>query len=369
MINGGRFRSNTATECGGLFTNFGVVTVSATRFDFNRADVGGGGACNYGQLSVNSAIFTSNRAGAGGGGLYSGKAVTLTNSQFLTNSANFAGGALFADFAPPVAIHGGLFAGNTATGTLSVGGAVSATGQLALGGATFVGNSAATAGALAANGSVQISNTQFLANRATNGDGGALRLSVGGAGLVNVALVGNQASQRGGAIFVDGSGFGLLQLTAVSNTAAISGSVLFANNSGVQLANSVIWHNGPGVIGRQGTGLQFIFNLGDAGISNTGNISADPRFVRAPDSGDGNWSTLDDNDYGDLRLTFASPGIDAANNTLLTPPPPTDLAGRPRFVDIASVPDTGVGTAPIVDMGAYEFQIPQLFLPLVLRQP
>jgi hypothetical protein len=28
----------------------------------------------------------------------------------------------------------------------------------------------------------------------------------------------------------------------------------------------------------------------------------------------------------------------------------------PRFIDIPSVPDTGNGTAPIVDMGAYERQ-------------
>jgi hypothetical protein len=216
---------------------------------------------------------------------------------------------------------------------------------------------------------VAISNTQFLANQAINGDGGALWVSNNSAGLVNVALVGNQASQRGGAMFLEGSGFGLLQLTAVSNTAAISGSVLFANNSGVQFANSVIWHNGPAVIGRQSTGLNFVFNVGDAGISNIGNISADPRFVREPDPGDGDWTTLADNDYGDLRLTFASPGIDAANNTLLIPPPPTDLAGQPRFVDIVSVPDTGVGSPPIVDMGAFEFQIQfeKLFLPLVVR--
>src|SRR5206468_3820245 len=34
----------------------------------------------------------------------------------------------------------------------------------------------------------------------------------------------------------------------------------------------------------------------------------------------------------------------------------TDLAGSPRFVDIPTAPDLGVGTAPLVDMGAYEAQ-------------
>ncbi|HUS14283.1 MAG TPA: LamG domain-containing protein [Chloroflexia bacterium] len=367
-INGGVFRANAADDCGGLFTDLGAVTVIDTRFEFNRAGNKGGGACNSGDLFLDSAVFESNQAGAGGG-LYASHAVTLTGSQFLTNTAADAGGALFAEFGPPVAINSGLFAGNTATGTLSVGGAVSTTGPLALGGATFVGNSAAAGGALGAvNGTVKISNTLFLANQAVNGDGGALRQSSGSIRLINLVLVGNQASQRGGAIFVDQSGSSLLQLTAVSNTAAVSGSVLFASSSGVQFANNVVWRNGPGAIGRQSSGVGFSFNLGDAGIGGTGNISADPQFVRAPNPGDGDWTTVADNDYGDLRLTFASPGIDAGNNTLLTlPRPPTDLAGQPRFVDVAGAPDTGVGPAPIVDMGAFEFQFQQLFLPLLRR--
>jgi len=128
-----------------------------------------------------------------------------------------------------------------------------------------------------------------------------------------------------------------------------------------------VWRNGPAAIGRQGSGIGFTFNLGDTGNGGTGTISADPRFVRAPNDGDGDWTTLADNDYGDLRLTFFSPGIDAGSNTLLIPPPPTDLGGQPRFVDVRSVPDTGVGTRPIVDMGAFEFQFQQVLLPLVRR--
>jgi len=34
----------------------------------------------------------------------------------------------------------------------------------------------------------------------------------------------------------------------------------------------------------------------------------------------------------------------------------TDLAGRARFRDDERAPDTGVGPAPVVDMGAYEYQ-------------
>ena len=44
----------------------------------------------------------------------------------------------------------------------------------------------------------------------------------------------------------------------------------------------------------------------------------------------------------------------------------TDLLGFPRFVDIPSVPDTGSGSPPIVDMGAYEAQI-VVYLPVLQK--
>jgi hypothetical protein len=49
--------------------------------------------------------------------------------------------------------------------------------------------------------------------------------------------------------------------------------------------------------------------------------------------------------------------LDGDGNT--TEPIPFDLAGRPRFTDDPYAIDTGEGTPPIVDMGAYE----RLFIP------
>jgi len=84
------------------------------------------------------------------------------------------------------------------------------------------------------------------------------------------------------------------------------------------------------------------------GNAGTGNINADPQFVRAPDPGlDLAWGSLDD-DYGDLRLLSGSPCIDAGNNGAVTAT--TDLAGNPRIIDTPGVHDPGA----IVDMGAYE---------------
>lgn len=93
-----------------------------------------------------------------------------------------------------------------------------------------------------------------------------------------------------------------------------------------------------------------------------GNLDVDPLFVDA-DGPDGNPLTLADNDW---RLGAGSPGLDAGDNAEvsmdlldldgdanLLEPLPFDLDGGPRFVDDPA-PDSGSGTTPLVDLGAYE---------------
>jgi hypothetical protein len=50
-----------------------------------------------------------------------------------------------------------------------------------------------------------------------------------------------------------------------------------------------------------------------------------------------------------------SPAIDAGRNDAVPSGLTQDLAGNPRFADDILAPDTGAGTAPVVDIGAYEF--------------
>ena len=61
---------------------------------------------------------------------------------------------------------------------------------------------------------------------------------------------------------------------------------------------------------------------------------------------------------------FGSPVIDAGSNFEVFSPLNPDYAGQPRIVDDRFTPDTGVGTGPIVDMGAYEFQTPTCYADL-----
>ena len=104
----------------------------------------------------------------------------------------------------------------------------------------------------------------------------------------------------------------------------------------------------------------------EGGWFGTGNINVDPLFVD-PEGPDDIVGTEDDN----VRLTAFSPCIDAADNTAVptdaadldgdgntTEPCPLDLADQPRFDDNPAKDDIGVGPPPVVDMGAYEWQLP-----------
>jgi parallel beta-helix repeat protein len=84
---------------------------------------------------------------------------------------------------------------------------------------------------------------------------------------------------------------------------------------------------------------------------------------------EGTGNTGENPDFTDgLRLATNSPCIDAGDNNSVpadttdldndgntVEPIPYDLSGFPRFIDDCRTVDTGNGTAPIVDMGAYEF--------------
>ncbi|QDU86217.1 hypothetical protein Pla163_33670 [Planctomycetes bacterium Pla163] len=58
---------------------------------------------------------------------------------------------------------------------------------------------------------------------------------------------------------------------------------------------------------------------------------------------------------GVYRLAAGSPCIDSGDNAAIVGLPPYDLVGTARAMDDPATPDSGSGTAPIVDMGALEF--------------
>ncbi len=63
-------------------------------------------------------------------------------------------------------------------------------------------------------------------------------------------------------------------------------------------------------------------------------------------------------------MQLTSPVIDAGDNAAFPQGLITDLDDNLRFLDTYFISDTGNGTPPIIDMGAYEASgIPKTYLP------
>ena len=174
--------------------------------------------------------------------------------------------------------------------------------------------------------------------------------------LYNCRLVGNNALY-GGAVCIYGLGTAVLgNCTLVANNAYFGGAVFNYNLSSTEATNCVLWDNTWNTMDRDDTSEETLtFCDVTDGWDGQGNVAEDPSLLRAPSSGpDSVWGTSDD-DYGDVHLMPGSPCIDAGSNAGVPAGVTIDCAGNARRIDDPDAPDTGVGVAPIVDIGAYEF--------------
>jgi len=286
----------------------------------------GGGmfACYNCTADLTNVAFTRNSA-EDGGGLYSDGRSTLTNVTFNNNTATDAGGGMFNWNSGTVLTNVAFANNNAARG----GGFFNANSNPTLTGIVFSNNTANYGGGLYAHGKPVLSNALFNKNTA-NSAGGGVYLINQSTTLVNVTISGNISNEGGG---------------------------IFINNCYPNLTNSILWGN-TAPVGAEMTILSgypiITYSIVRGGWG--GNLDADPLFV--------------DPTNGNLRLKPSSPAIDAGNNAAVPAGIITDLDGNSRFVDIPSIPNTGKGTPPIVDMGAYEVQEQEqryIFLPLVIR--
>lgn len=223
----------------------------------------------------------------------------------------------------------------------------------------------------------------FTANHST-GAGGAVYLPSAGADstFIDCSFIGNSASSHAGAVYCPSSNPTFINCLFSGNSATGVGSAIYAPSSGISLTNCtfagnaggasnviyitgggspasvmncVFWGNSNGILDGSGTTTYGHNNLQfgvPGGINAGGNISIDPLFADA-DGPDNTPGTIDD----DLRLSPLSPCNDAGDNAApqlagIT----TDLDGNSRFYDDPYITDTGVGPAPVIDMGPYELQ-------------
>ncbi len=330
--------------------------------DYNT--FGGGVNAFYANLLISRCTFTGNFA-TYGGAVYSRRSnITIQQCTFRHNAANQGGALMLTSFGDQAIITESTFFENIA----SSGGAISVeydrVGTTIITSCAFTRNHAnSTGGALVSLIDGVVANCRFEGNSANQAGGAIFR--PGDVQFANSAFVGN-TSYSGGAVFTEYTSPLFANCTFIRNHATETGGGFFVGTTsqgGVcTIANSILWNNGVGT-GDPASAQIHNYHLPEnvavtysnvqGGWAGAGNIDGDPIFAREPDPGsDGAWGTADD-DYGDLRLAFPSPCIDAADNAALPPFSGLDLLGQPRFVN-SPLPDAGLGTPPIVDMGAIE---------------
>jgi hypothetical protein len=171
--------------------------------------------------------------------------------------------------------------------------------------------------------------------------GGAVDCSGSFPVITNCLFVDNTASIGGGAVFCSGADPVITNCTFTRNTSPNGGALVLAGavlESYPVLTNCILWNDGPEEI-VVGIGSPTVtYSDVENGWPGPGNIDESPVFV------------------GDT-VHHASPCIDAGDNDAVPHGIDTDLDGCPRFVDNPDTEDTGHGTPPLVDMGAYEFQV------------
>ena len=288
------------TNATAVLDGFDVVSGNANSSGGNN-DRGGGILCtgNVKPLIFNTR-FINNRSSFGGAAGYcnGGAAPTFVDCSFIGGIGGSFGGAFDLAGAGPVRYERCLFAGNTA----------------------------ARAGALeifSTNG-VIVSNCVFRDNTATGtGGGGGIWVGSGGnTQFRNITVVGNQSINQ------------------------TNGGMRNQGADATTVVNSIFWDNsGPG--GAQNPSNQITvstnvtYSIVEGGLAGTGNLAANPGFANQA--------------INDFRLGNKSAAIDAGNSAAIPNLSVADIAGNVRTFDSPYVADTGVGGAPIVDMGAYEW--------------
>lgn len=284
---------------------------SAPAFRFLRVDANG-------RLIVQAMTLRNGAAGTDGGAILANGLLTLRRSVFEDNRA---------------AAHGG---------------AVAARGDATVLTSRFKGNAAADGAAIAGWGTTLVMNSRFE----RNGDGASASVIWSDAyfGMIGSLVAGHTLPAAGSSLmaFTDATTVAEMRNVTIAGN-AVQGELLRRHAANVQLHNSIVWDNQYESLGR----ITPDHSLVPGVPAIDGNLDQPPGFVDAP---------------GDYRLDAGSPAIDAGDNSYGftdafdvdedgdTSEMLPDLDLHPRPLDDAGVADTGNGTAPILDMGAFERQ-------------
>jgi len=210
----------------------------------------------------------------------------------------------------------------------------------------FLDETGAGGGMYNRNSSPILTNCKFIGNNAYYGAGMSNDACNNPPTMVNCLFTGNCAYYVGGGVYNYVSNSTFISCTFSNNTVAYSdgGCGIFNHmNCNTTVTNCILW-------GDLYEEIVDILSFSFVTYSNVqgsyqgeGNINTDPFFA--------------DPGHDNYRISYGSPCIDAGNNEAIPEEITIDLDGNSRLVDDPATEDTGYGEPPIVDMGAYEFQV------------
>lgn len=358
-INGGTplVRNCTFTRCNSSGAGGGVGVVSGAgnfencKFVANQTQSYGGGVGVSGNSTpkFSNCRFESN-IGGNGAGMFNGalpgtpglSASTLTNCSFINNQGiiSVGEGPGYFDNSGAAVLEGCLFQANS-TGSG--------------GGGVFLQSSNTT-----------LRNCRFFANVGSFDGGDAVYTQGGGApSFIDCVFWGHEVQnvQQFGvnvAIFNSGASPLFVNCTVGNNGGTLGHGAFHSAGGMATLVDCVIYGNQSS----SGSGYAAAFDNTTSfnltrccvqGWTNqlpgTGNFATNPLFANA-NGADGTRGTLDD----DFRIATGSPCIDRGDNTALPVSLGLDVGGALRRRNDPATADIGVGLAPLVDIGAYEFQ-------------
>lgn len=319
---------------GGLFSHTkGGLSISNCAFKWNSSKLGGGIYLK----DESDAIFTNchllnNRAtgaGAAGGGLYNDTSKPFLHRTTLAENTAAEGGAIYNVVNSGVTLFQCNFKGNSATGN---------------GGAIY-NNSFSPSRAC------EIINCAYSGN-STGGSGGAI-YNKAKVTITNTSFAGNEATTSGGAIYNSTSNLNIANTIIWGNKAAGSITATSASISGY--SNATITHSLFENISHSALN----FTGGSNNLDGT-NSANNPLFTKSPDSGDNSWTSLSDNDYGNLCLQPGSAAIDKGKNDYDIDSTFPGGGFGPENTEIQDIPIDLVGNPRIenstIDLGAYELE-------------
>jgi predicted outer membrane repeat protein len=347
ILDGFTIQTGFENSGGGIYCeNSSSPTIINCKFRQNYADWGGGAIYCYANSDpfITDCVFDFNIAGLHGGAIHCHTDCDpwIRRCTFIHNNSGNVGGALSCFTNCNAIVSFGTFTQNTAED---------------YGGGIFC---------------YQSSHPRFISCTLTDNtaaNGGGVYTNLCDTVLTNCLIADNDASQKGGGIDNVGGNPIITNCTIVSNTAGtLGGGFACEGTCSPQMVNSILYANAAA----QGDEVALRYHDCVLTVSYSSLLPGSARIYTEGSSyvywGYGNNTLYNPTlEFTSYRLRKYSPCIDAGDNSAVpadvadldedddtAEPTPLDIDKQSRFLD-APKTDTGNGTAPFVDMGAYEY--------------